>query len=167
MPAVDCHIVDKQDLIDTQIFAISVAEIILTIRVWALWHGTVWLTVYFASVIAGGVAIALHLLILRIKDVSDSTSIESLLYPGCLTVNENGKSLYSAYIMLVVHGAIVFFLMVIVWYKSFHRGVPFSSMMSTFYRDGVIYFAAMLGMGAFVWNGQLTDGQQQQPPPRT
>ncbi len=133
--------------------------VILTIRVWALWHRRIWLTVYFASVIAGGVAIALisvvkagqsvtcallhrhlqHLLILRIKDVSDSPSID-VLYPGCLTVNEHGKSLYSAYIMLVVHGAseltvtvksfcsiltndfiVVFFLMVIVWYKSFRK----------------------------------------------
>ncbi|KAJ8697629.1 hypothetical protein PTI98_004415 [Pleurotus ostreatus] len=133
----------------TQMFAVSIAEVILAIRVWALWQRKIWLTAYFAFVIAGGVTITLVSLVKAVQSetyVSDSTSIESLSYPGCLIVNENGKSLYSSYIMLVLHGAIVFLLMAIIWYKSFHHSVRFSSMMYTFYRDGVIYFAAMLAI---------------------
>ncbi|KAL4257383.1 hypothetical protein AB1N83_009640 [Pleurotus pulmonarius] len=130
------------------VFATFIAEVILAVRVWALWHRRIWLSAYLACVAVGGIVIAIVDVIKAVRNVAyvSATSIESLSYPGCLTINEAGKSTYSSYIFLVLHGAFVFFLMVIVWYKSFHHSVSVSSMMYTFYTDGVIYFAAISGI---------------------
>ncbi|KAF4600491.1 hypothetical protein EYR38_005120 [Pleurotus pulmonarius] len=61
-----------------------------------------------------------------------------------------GKFLYllSRYPILVfaltrVYGVVL--LMAIVWSKSCYKGIPFSSMMYTFYKDGLVYFVALLG----------------------
>ncbi|KAL4256585.1 hypothetical protein AB1N83_010358 [Pleurotus pulmonarius] len=126
-----------------------VAEVILTIRVWALWHRRMWLAVYSAFAAVANATIALVDVVKAVESVtyvSDSGSIESASYPRCLTVNEGGRSTYVAYIVLVLHGAFVFLLMVTVWYKSFHHSVHFSAMMYTFYTDGVVYFAAILAI---------------------
>ncbi|KAL4257382.1 hypothetical protein AB1N83_009640 [Pleurotus pulmonarius] len=114
------------------VFATFIAEVILAVRVWALWHRRIWLSAYLACVAVGGIVIAIVDVIKAVRNVAyvSATSIESLSYPGCLTINE----------------AVVFFLMVIVWYKSFHHSVSVSSMMYTFYTDGVIYFAAISGI---------------------
>ncbi|KAL4256582.1 hypothetical protein AB1N83_010359 [Pleurotus pulmonarius] len=131
------------------VFALVTAEAILAIRVWVLWYRMLWLGVYFACAAVAAVTIALVDVTKAVRSVtyvSDFTSIESLSYPGCLTINEGGKSSYISYIMLVLHGAFVFLLMVIVWYRSFHHSVRFSSMMYTFYTDGGIYFAVMLAI---------------------
>ncbi|KAF4607564.1 hypothetical protein EYR38_001636 [Pleurotus pulmonarius] len=93
------------------VFAMVIAENILVVRVWSLWHRRIWVGVLFA----------------------------------CIAVGDVISVLFSMFKTL--HGlTFVFLLMVIAGVRSRSHGIPFSSLMYTFYKDGLVYFASLLAM---------------------
>ncbi|KAF4574424.1 hypothetical protein EYR40_005854 [Pleurotus pulmonarius] len=123
------------------------SETILIIRVWALWRRQTWVAIVFVCSAAAGAITGLVDILETTHSVAYllnfSQPIVSLSYPICLAIGENRKLSIVSYVMIMVNAIAVFSLMAIVWIRSY-RGVPFSSMMFTFYKDGLVYFAASL-----------------------
>ncbi|KAL4261920.1 hypothetical protein AB1N83_006294 [Pleurotus pulmonarius] len=140
-------------------FAVMISEIILAVRVWALWHRRIWLTVLFACMGAASVTTVV------IQNLTQAVSVhttESLSYSACVYVMTSGKDYRTSiilYILLLGNGTGVVLLMAIVWSKSCYKGIPFSSMMYTFYKDGLVYFVALLALSV----GNLIFGSIQGP----
>lgn len=134
----------------TMAFATMISEIILIIRVWALWQRRIWVIVVLGSILIAGMITAAILAegALRGVAVISNYRVVSLSYPACLNVSKGRRMSIILYIIIMVNGTAAFLLMVIDGIRSRrylrHGSVQNSSMMYTFYKDGLLYFAALL-----------------------
>ncbi|KAJ8689530.1 hypothetical protein PTI98_012428 [Pleurotus ostreatus] len=147
-PGTECRILSSLNGC-ASVFATFIAEIILMIRVWSLWFRNIWVGVVLAGMAIGGgipplVALIKTLVAHDLNSVPDYM-IPSLSYSVCRTGDDRTTSAISC-VMLLVTGTTVFSLMVITWVESYSRGIPFSSMTYTLYKDGLVYFAALLAV---------------------
>ncbi|KAL4256583.1 DUF6533 domain-containing protein [Pleurotus pulmonarius] len=121
----ECHVLYSL-VYHTMAFAIVISEIILIIRVWALWQTL------------RGVAV-----------ISDYMVV-SLSHPSCLNASKDRKKTVVVYMIIMVNGTAAFLFMVIDGIRSrryLRHGLSRpSSMMYIFYKDGLLYFAALLVM---------------------
>ncbi|KAF4574391.1 hypothetical protein EYR40_005890 [Pleurotus pulmonarius] len=116
------------------LLAVIAAENILTLRVWALWNQRRWVTIMLGCLCIVGIA-------LGFKDISTGYQNDiyltdyakaSLSYPGCATVGDDRTASATSYITVLAHET--------------DSTMPISSMMYTFYEDGLIYYAALLAI---------------------
>ncbi|KAF9498282.1 hypothetical protein BDN71DRAFT_1443605 [Pleurotus eryngii] len=77
--------------------------------------------------------------------VSDHPVV-SLSYPACMAVGQDRTTSIISLVLLIGNGTGVFLLTVIVAARSQTKGIPFSSMMYTFIKNGVVYFTALLAL---------------------
>ncbi|KAL4261923.1 hypothetical protein AB1N83_006291 [Pleurotus pulmonarius] len=129
----------------TMTFTVIISE---TVRIWALWHRSIWLAVIFAFMTVIGVVAVLFSIRTSAHDVTfvSDHPIVSLSYPACMAVGQDRTTSIISLVLLIGNGTGVFLLMDVVAAKSRAKGIPFSSMMYTFYKDGVVYFTALLAL---------------------
>ncbi|KAL4263208.1 hypothetical protein AB1N83_007223 [Pleurotus pulmonarius] len=130
------------------VFAMVIAENILVVRVWSLWHRRIWVGVLFACIAVGDVISVLFSMFKTLHGLTyfSDYMIPSFSYPGCLGAGEDNTISTVSLGLLMVNGIVVFLLMVIAGVRSRSHGIPFSSLMYTFYKDGLVYFASLLAM---------------------
>ncbi|KAL0948995.1 hypothetical protein HGRIS_009094 [Hohenbuehelia grisea] len=126
------------------IVGIVIAEVIMTIRVWALWGrtrpvGILLSIIAVASVVASAVAF--------VKFHSSQTFIPmdtiSPHIPGCFPESGNNV-VFVDFAVLMGYETIILVMTLIKGFQHFRHGS--SSFITTFFRDGVMYFAFLLAI---------------------
>ncbi|KAL4265878.1 hypothetical protein AB1N83_003633 [Pleurotus pulmonarius] len=148
-PGTECRVLSSLNGC-ASVFATCIAEVILMVRVWNLRFRNIWVGVVLACLAIGGgipplVALIKTLVAHDMHLVSDHR-IPLLSYSVCFLAADDRATSAASCIMLLVTGTTVFLLMFITWIGSYSRGIPFSSMTYTFYKDGLLYFAALLAI---------------------
>ncbi|KAJ8697608.1 hypothetical protein PTI98_004394 [Pleurotus ostreatus] len=119
------------------LLAVIAAESIMTLRVWALWHQRLWVTIMLGCLCVVGI-------VLGFKDMSTGYHNDvylteyaktSLSYPGCATAGHDRTTSATSYITVLTYETVVFVLMAVDGVHVY-SSIPISSMMYTFYEDG-------------------------------
>ncbi|KAJ8461878.1 hypothetical protein ONZ45_g18137 [Pleurotus djamor] len=120
-----------------------IAEIIMVIRVWALWsRSRVIGIILFVASIVGAVVTAIsfsrfdtHQSFLNVSEIAPQLS-------GCYP-DPGNNAVFIGYLMLMAFEAVVMVLLLIKGVQDF-RQVTLSGFLYTFYQDGIMYYALLL-----------------------
>lgn len=130
------------------VFATCIAEIILMVRVWNLRFRNIWVGVILASMAIGGgippLVALIKTLVAHDMDFVADDRIPLLSYSVCFLAADDRTTSAVSCIMLLVTGTTVFSLMVITWVESYSRGIPFSLVTYTLYKDGKLAWSTSM-----------------------
>ncbi|KAF9465282.1 hypothetical protein BDZ94DRAFT_388538 [Collybia nuda] len=124
------------------VFGFIVAEMIMTIRVFALWGrrravGILLITMSVIDITASIVTFTLFRVQLHHFTIPN--------IPGCLSFAIGlGGSHTWPYVPLVVHQTLIFSLTILKGVEHYRKGVYGTSLINTFYRDGIVYYALLV-----------------------
>ncbi|KAJ7584801.1 hypothetical protein C8J56DRAFT_135401 [Mycena floridula] len=113
-----------------------VSQVILTVRIWAVWHRGFAIAVALGLVLLGVLGFQLMVAIVWIKSVV--FTIPPVPYQGCF-VAAGSRILVLFWVSPMVFDFVCFVLMTIPAIKSYRTGGN-SALMTTVYRDGVVYY---------------------------
>ncbi|KAF9465281.1 hypothetical protein BDZ94DRAFT_1296545 [Collybia nuda] len=122
------------------------AELIMTVRVYALWGkhkgvGILLLIMSTLEFVASAVTFNIYRVHVRYFPIAN--------LPGCLTFALSTSGSHSwPYIPLLVHQTLIFLLTAIKGYEHYSDGLYNASLIHTFYRDGIIYYALLVAFSA-------------------
>ncbi|KAF9465276.1 hypothetical protein BDZ94DRAFT_1307161 [Collybia nuda] len=127
-------------------FGILVAELILTIRVWALWERRrdikiflIIISIINASVgLVGYAFYGLAFKFIDIRKIFRDPHVASE-FSGCFS-NSGGKTLQWTFLALLVHQILIFVMTMIKGVQHYREGTYQTSLTYTFYRDGLEFY---------------------------
>ncbi|KAF9465253.1 hypothetical protein BDZ94DRAFT_385148 [Collybia nuda] len=140
------------------IIGVVVSELIMSIRVWALWGRDRGIKVILivTSTICLIALISVYVTICGL----DTQFIKIDGIPGCLVIKTKGFSASWSYIPLIVYQMLTLSLTAIRGVQHYRMGIYGTSLINTFYRDGIIYYAFLMAFSLAnldVNNAQLSD----------
>ncbi|KAF9465280.1 hypothetical protein BDZ94DRAFT_388112 [Collybia nuda] len=124
------------------IFGVIIAELIMTVRVYALWGrkrsvGILLLTMTILDIAVSIVMFNLFRVKLQYFTVPN--------IPGCLSFTLGRSRSHSwPYIPIIVHQTLIFSLTVIKAVGHYRDKIYGTSLINTFYRDGIVYYALLV-----------------------
>ncbi|KAF9465284.1 hypothetical protein BDZ94DRAFT_388314 [Collybia nuda] len=128
------------------IFGIVVAELIMTIRVWALWgrRRDIGIVLITAAFVNGMAAIVIY----SIRQSSQYVVMGHLssAIPGCFPIAMTDFTTAWPFVPLATHQTIVFLLTAVKGIQHYRNRVYGSSLIDTFYRDGITYYALLFAL---------------------
>jgi len=124
------------------IFGIIVAEVILTLRVWILWDRSrkVGLAVLLASFLTGAAGVVDYVLFAGGYTFVATQSLSPNI-SGCFFIKGHIALLWTL-VALMIHQTFIFTLTVVHCIRNFRLRSYGTSLLRTFYLDGVIYYLA-------------------------
>ncbi|KAL0952113.1 hypothetical protein HGRIS_008743 [Hohenbuehelia grisea] len=126
------------------IVGIMVAEIILVIRVWALWERNWKMGAFLATLVLTGLIVA----VVAVSRYFSTTQLYVAppelknALPGCHDFGTNTSS-FIPYVVLMAFETVIFILMFVKGLKHY-KGLSQSKFLYGFYQDGIIYYAFLL-----------------------
>ncbi|KAJ3576711.1 hypothetical protein NP233_g255 [Leucocoprinus birnbaumii] len=125
------------------VVGMTIAELLLTIRTWAVWEKDVRLGIILFICYGGFSAVEVITLALYLRKLTHAPSPFRPLVP-CVIGHVN-RMLSVCWILLMAYDAVIFALIVVQAIKTFrfYGNVP---LMRVIYQDGIIYFAYLFGL---------------------
>ncbi|KAL4261440.1 DUF6533 domain-containing protein [Pleurotus pulmonarius] len=124
------------------IIGIVIAEVIMTLRVWALWGRTrnfaIFLSILSVATVAGG-----GVAFFKFHSSQSFIAMDDInpAIPGCFP-DDGNNVVFVSFTVLMGYETIIFILTLIKAIQHFRHGS--NSFVTTFFQDGIVYFAALL-----------------------
>ncbi|PPR01741.1 hypothetical protein CVT24_001561 [Panaeolus cyanescens] len=125
----------------------AISELILTLRVWAVWHRDKRLTILLPMVVVGIWVPIMYYMYIFLNSLQFATLPKALLDlhdTQCFIVKADSR-FYLVWLLLMIMDAVILFLMMIPGYKAYRAGGD-SALYQTVYRDGAIYYLYLFAL---------------------